>query len=348
MRILMLATRCLPDVGGVERHVDAVASGLRDKGHVVKVFALGGIGDFWKRVPLLILIMLQERFNVIHAHDFLPTIIAYFVRLIVQPKASFFCTIHGYEGFPLRRHFIYSHLLAQAMVKKTISVGGYIDKWYGTKSDLVIHGGVASAQIAPLPRKLRGVFMGRLTRDTDALEVARAFKLAACKLPQAAFCMYGFGDMVEEIGMMIQGQQNLTLGGLCSEPEEVFETASVVVANSYLAILEALSCGRPVISIYGNPLKADYLREIASGCRAVTVCDSAEDLAAALVALLNKQHAREAMAEEAVVYARRHTWNAVVDDYEAIWNGGTRPMPSTPRNPVVLDGENSWRLQILS
>lgn len=323
MRILMIATRVHPDVGGVERHVEAVSRELEALGHSVVRVAIGSGRTLASAIPRLLRVLAKDSYDVVHAHDFVAVIVAAFALLLRGRKLRPFATIHGYEGFPLRALYILGHRVAHVLARRVIAVGGYIDVWYRTRSTLVIHGGVA-----PPPRLLDSngegvVFIGRFAEDNNALDVARAFADLSREFPGVPFKLYGFGPQESVIRSAVASAPGVQLCGRTLTPEREMGRAEVVVANSYLAILEAFSMGKPVVSIYGNALKRDYLRELSSCCIGLATTGDVEGLTSALRHLLSDRSGNLQMRDLVRSFGERMSWANIARDYLALWGGAS-------------------------
>lgn len=318
MRILMTAARCSPKMGGVERHVEALRTELETMGHDVFVAELGeGIRSL-RALPRLALRLFRQKYDVVHAHDFLPAIATWLALRLTGNRTGLHVTIHGYEGYPLRARFIAGHRLAHRLAKNVVAVGAYIDRWYGTRSSVVTHGGVRHAPQSAVPHSPRVVFVSRLAPDTSCMQIADGFIRAGGRFSGTRFAIYGFGPLAESLAALCSGTA-VEFGGPVSDAESVVSAATVVVANSYLAILEAFSAGKAVISYYDNALKRDYLAEIAAASSGILLAGNARDLDAAIARLLNDADVRERLAANGAAYAKRFLWRNVASDYLNLW-----------------------------
>jgi glycosyltransferase involved in cell wall biosynthesis len=317
-RVLMTSARCFPKLGGVERHVEAIRRQISAMGHDVTVIELGeGLGAI-RALPQLIKILRNAQYDVLHAHDFMPALVTWAAKHLTRSPANFYATIHGYEGYPLRRHYIAAHRIVNRLAEKVVAIGAYIDRWYGTRSHLVVHGGVEEAAAAPALESGRVVFIGRLACDTNSMEIAEAFSAAAKRHSHVRFTIYGFGPLQDAVNDMCR-RNGVEFAGAAFEVSEILKSASVVVANSYLSILEAFSLGRPVLAYYGNPLKRDYISEIAQASSAVAAVGTPQELSAALDELIQDKGRRASLSKRGIAYASRLSWHNVANDYLNLW-----------------------------
>jgi glycosyltransferase involved in cell wall biosynthesis len=176
MRILFLARRSYPSVGGVEKHVLEIAKRLAGMGHKVVVvteaisqnpkpqflnpkqipnpkFKIPNIEIY--RIPvgrneklkkfriwgwLWKNRRLIEKADIVHAHD---VGFWYWPFRFLYPKKPFYITFHGWEGkFPVPFKNKLVRKISEKLAWGNICVGDYLEKWYGTKANYVTYGGV--------------------------------------------------------------------------------------------------------------------------------------------------------------------------------------------------------------
>lgn len=314
----MTAARCYPNIGGVERHVEYIRRELVKIGHTVEVLEVGEGLSALRSFPNLVTALRCGSFDVIHAHDFVASIVTWAAARYSRTKKDIYATVHGYEGYPLRPVYVLAHRFAHRIARKVIAIGSYIDRWYGTRSALVVHGGVDDVLTTPEPESPVIVFISRLATDTNSMEVVEALVALAAEYPEAHFRIYGFGPLALSVNEKCHASA-VQFGGAISNVNDVLATSSIVVANSYLAILEAFSRGKPVISYYGNPLKRDYLEEIATASKAAEVVGSVQELQRVIGDLLDDSSLRATLSKRALAYAQRHQWSWVARDYLRLW-----------------------------
>lgn len=247
MRILFFARLFHPHLGGVEKHVERVSQELIKLGHEVTVVTeqyhkkhkevekrkgikiyripVGGVSEKAKKWRIWRWLWqhqdLIQTADIIHIHD---VFFWYLPFRFLYLLKKVFITFHGYETkFPPTKSAIFQKRLAAKLTAANICVGDYIGKWYGIKPTLVTYGATDQKKL-PLPKKPHVLVLGRPSKDNNIQEVRLALK------------------RVKHIPITHSLRQ-----------------ASVVIASSYLSMLEALAAGRPVISLYSNPLKQDYL-----------------------------------------------------------------------------------------
>lgn len=147
MRILFLARRVWPKIGGVEKHIGELSKVLKKKGHKVKIISEKDIN--YPNIKILGLLFiwfwflrnrkLIEEADIIHCHDifiwYLPFRFIYF-------KKPVYTTFHGWEGvWPIPLKNILIRRMANRLSSGTIAIGKYIEKFYGIKADIILYGG---------------------------------------------------------------------------------------------------------------------------------------------------------------------------------------------------------------
>ncbi len=335
MKILFLSARFWPHIGGVETHAYEVATRLAQQGHYITVitessdkkvgylkhnnlniyYFHAGRPGFWKKFKIWHeLFKLHKQFfeaELVHCHDvffwYVPYLFLYFFKRV-------YTTFHGYEGvFPPDRKAIIVRRMSRLLSSDTMNVGHYIEKWYGTKPKVVTYGGVHNISIglSKIPKEINPhphiLFIGRLAPDIGIKTYLELFK----KLPSFTLDVCGDGPLrwkLEKYG---------NVHGFVSELGTLIKKADIVCASSYLTILQALSYGKPVIAVYENPLKKDYLT-LAPFAMWITINNNPTELARVVLGsefgILNKK-IRSSLKE----YLEEHTWDDVVKQYLTLW-----------------------------
>lgn len=277
MKILFLSKTFYPAIGGVEKHVLKVSLELIKQGHQVTVLTqkhepklsdrqnYRGIKivripqsqskfTIWKNLwPKQ---ALMEEAEVIHCHDIFFWYLPFRFLYLFKPV---YTTFHGWEGqWPIPKKNIFLRKIWEILSTANICIGDYLTKWYQTKANFVIYGGVYKSIS---DRKLNYIqaaeeeciFIGRLENDLGLTEYFKALKILKSKGYKITFI--GDGPMKHEcqkIGKVLGKIKDLS--GVLKQRPRIF-------ASSYLTIWEALSYGCQVFSLYQNPLKKDYLEK---------------------------------------------------------------------------------------
>lgn len=330
MKVLFFTRRFYPHVGGVEKHVLRVSQKLIKKGYGVTVltekhkkslkskedykeiqivrlpnFAEGKFKKFriwkwlWSNRDLF------KNADTIHAHD-----VAYwwFPFKFIYPHKSFFTTFHGYETvFPPASSAVRQRRLAARISRGTINVGDYIKKWYGTSSDYVVYGGVdpvkkLKSDVKNKSSKFKILFIGRLEKDIGVDIYLEALENLKKQGVSYELIMCGDGSYRAKFAKL--GEVHGFVSNLASN----IGKSDVVLASSYLSILEVLSYNKSVAAVYTNPLKKDYLT-LSPFANNIMICRSADDVE---TAILNYKKSRRP------VYVPP-SWNDVTEVYIKVW-----------------------------
>ena len=235
MNILFISEYYWPHVGRVERHVHEISLNLKKKGHKVTIISEEDIKYphikyfgllyiwywFFKNRDLI------KQSDTVHCHD---VFIWYLPFRFLYPKKAVYTTFHGYEEYPLRKISILLRKLSSKLSRGNICIGRFIEKWYGIKADYISYGAVDTSKFRPrdIEPEYDAVFVGRNDKQTGINQYLKIKKkiLVVCNKP---------------------------------DPENYYALGKFAFVSRYLSILEAFACKKPVIALYDNPLKKDYL-----------------------------------------------------------------------------------------
>jgi glycosyltransferase involved in cell wall biosynthesis len=264
--------------------------------------------------------------DVVHCHDvffwYMPFRFLYLTKKV-------FITFHGYEGvFPPAKKAILIRKLSEWLAHGNICVGDYIKKWYGTRPDFVTYGGVDSRKWKMENGKwkktppLSIVFVGRIAEDTGVLVYAKALEQLRLKKVNFSFEVAGDGPLRDEF------EKYGTVHGFVPGPEGYMQKADIVFASSYLSILQALSFSKLVMSVYGNPLKEDYLR-MAPFSKGVEILSDPKDI----INIIDRYQTDKANFANKVKigheWAYQQTWENLANIYLQLWNMNKRGIGKT-------------------
>ncbi len=355
MRVLFCVSRFWPEIGGVERHVLAVTQVLMARGHTVqvitqrtrpglpwherhplgfeiirlrtgRVFDIPKTSIFTRSLVHAALTRAVVEFNpdIVHVHD-----VALWTNWWARVRHSFtvarlksFITFHGWEGqCPPDPEIVAQRQAAEAEACGQISVGAFINQWYGTHAHELTYGGVDSSALppanVPLADLKKAVYVGRLARDTGI----RMCLEALSRLPGKPISLTVAGDGPEH-DKLVQLAKKLELNVRwlppVDNPAGLFAEHGTVFAGGYLSMLEALACGARVLAVYDNDLRRDYLNCFPHADRYLAQAGNAEELAAQLEETMAMPKS-EALRNESRAWARLQTWEAVADCYERLW-----------------------------
>lgn len=344
----MISERFYPLIGGVEKHVKNLAESLVQRGHTVEVLTwnwsdwpehenVQGVGiervspykgnKLFKWLAIFITqIKLFRRYSsvdVIHVHDFVAyykwLVIWHLVQKLFRSNCKVVITFHGYEGFPLKKRYIYMRRIVALLCRPRINVGHFISKWYGTRADAVIYGGTTFESECPeLPKRAGAVFVGRVEADTSLEKYISAISLfQTAQEVRLPLTVYGDGSQVGVLQNEARRKNvDVDWRGWHPDASKAFRDFEVAFASGYLSILEALSYGVQVISTYDNELKRDYLLQWPD-VNWIHVGRTAEELSLCIgQALCNsKPDIEDRMSD----FKSKYTWDALADMHEHLY-----------------------------
>ncbi|WP_297900465.1 glycosyltransferase family 4 protein [uncultured Parabacteroides sp.] len=176
--------------------------------------------------------------------------------------------------------------------------------------------------IAPLKEK-RIVAVGRLSRQKNYISLIRAFRLVAGRHPDWILEIYGEGEergLLQNMIVQLNLNSNVFLRGYTSQVQEKIQHASCFVFSSLfegfgLAIVEAMSCGIPVVS-YACPCgPKDIITDGKDGFL-VSVNDE-KTLAEKLSYMIEHESRRMEMGKAAKEKSERYTLEYII----SVWMG---------------------------
>ena len=329
MRIVMVTSSFLPSTGGVETHVEAITKELLRRGHKVTVLvrhterpARLHFGDATVyRLPagrlslwiwLCLHIPLLWRAEVIHSHDYF-----LFELKRLFPKKRFVHTFHGYEGYPIKESAIVARQAINQIVDASVAAGGFIEKWYGTKCDLVTYGGIDPIKLKPVRLVWDVIYYGRLEPDTGIKEYLDAFRLVVNAKPEQRILIVGTGSLGAAVDRL-QSQHPDQIEVRPTLPHEqvlgLLNQSRIACVSGYLAILEAAYMGKMIVANYNTPIKKDYL-----ACHPLAqhmvIAETAAELASGIDRLLSTTPYKRSQTSPLRDWAQHQTWSALTDQY---------------------------------
>jgi glycosyltransferase involved in cell wall biosynthesis len=364
MRLLFVAPRFLPEIGGVEKHVNYVARELLERGIDVKIItsthredlpsndkqgkaqvtrfihithdqhrssSLFNLINAWfvllKKYKLLI------SNDAIHLHD--TQTFMWIFPFIFLLKKPIFITFHGFDDYPIPKSAQLVRKIAEKVVDGNICVGAFLAKWYTTRPDFTTIGGVEAPQLPSNPPiEKAALFIGRLTKDTGILEFIQALTILKQEFGiDLPLHICGDGPLKPKI-IENARQYNLEIfmHGLSKNPEDYLTMCSYAFVSGYLSILEAMSCKRPVFAIYNNPLKKDYLYSIPDANNLMVITASPKALAEKLEVVVRHPQRINPILEKAYSFASEQTWKKVANVYLELYQrkGGLKSSTEYP------------------
>jgi glycosyltransferase involved in cell wall biosynthesis len=260
--------------------------------------------------------------DVIHLHD--TWTFMWLLPIIPLLKKPIFMSFCGYEGYPIRMFYKLQRKFAEKVVKGNICIGPYIPKWYGTKPDYIMVGGVEVPRDIPRNHfEESAVFIGRLAEDTNILEFLECLSILkdvhGIELP---LHICGDGPLRSKIKEYAQ-QNNLRIimHGWVKDPQSYLIRCHYVFVSSVLSILEAMVYNRPVFTLYNNPLKKDYIYTI-GGEDVMFIADSPKKLAEKLYSAIKNPEIIRPVLEQAYSFAIEQNYENMANIYLKLYHKG--------------------------
>lgn len=359
MKILFITPNYHPHIGGVEKHVREVSTRLVSRGHNVTVMTVkhavwypdheldNGIEVIrFKRSPkpfvnrLLCNIRFLASFrrfleaDVVHYHD-MSTLWGW--GLVTYPLMKLFgkklfITFHGWEGVvPPRKSIILKRKICEKLACGNICIGSFIEKWYGTKADLINYGGVNPNQLTGghagnKDEPLRVAYFGRLEPDTGIAALVSAVKLYSQSSGRViSVHVFGEGSLKNEIlQQAADGAVTLHLSPPVVDVSPLLNEFPVIFASGYLSILEALGAGCITFAYYNNSLREDYLR-FHPAAASLFICGTPREVVDGLMLCSENREEVYRKCEAGWLWAREQTWDNVAAQYLHVWGKGEAP-----------------------
>lgn len=346
MNILFIAPNYLPHIGGVEKHIKNICDEMMKDGLNITILVLkhdnsyedyekkgnleiirlnkASIG-FWNRVTItkymFLNIMKLVKYDVIHFHDF-STFWSYGLGVYPILKLlgkKVYITFHGWEGDgPPRKSVIVKRKIVEKLASGNICIGHFIEKWYGTKADIVSYGGVKKVDDLSLNKSEYILFVGRLAEDAGIWEYIKVWKVVSKKNSNLKFIICGDGVLRKDIEQYVKENhiKSVIFEGFVADVEGYIKNAKIVFSAGYLGILEAFSYKKNVIAIYDNELKKDYLCLIPNHKNMMWVVDNDKGniIKAVEEAIINISKK-----DAAYMYSLENSWGKVKEDYYKLW-----------------------------
>lgn len=344
MKIVFLARRFYPLIGGVEKHVLQISKRLIEQGHKITVITqypnseeAGGylkesevfrginiirikarpediIFKFriWREI--LKLTSVFESADVVHCHD---VFYWYLPLRFLLPRKPVFTTFHGYEGYPISRRALIVRKLSEKLSYGNMCIGDFIKKWYGTNPDIVSYGAVDSPDEVKNTNKAQkngAVFVGRLDVQTGILDYVKAVELIRERAKGFGFVAAGDGVYKDNI------KNKVEVLGFIEKPEKLFLEYRFAFVSRYLSILEAMAHQRLVFALYDNPVKRDYL-EMAPFSKYIIIESDPLKLAEKVSYYMRNPMEEKKLVEQGFKWVKNQTWDKLAQDYLKLWIG---------------------------
>jgi len=253
-----------------------------------------------------------KKADVIHCHD---VFFWYLPFRFLFPRKKVFVTFHGYESYPLSKKAVMMHKIAELLSIGNICIGKFIQKWYGTKPTYVSYGGVKMAngkwQMANRMKR-SAIFIGRLDDQTGITTYNAAFERLLKRHPKFQFCVIGDGVLGKSLSSKVKRKP------FQANAIEYLKKYHIAFVSRYLSILEALSARRPVIAVYDNPIKKDYLIQTPFR-KFIHIAKNSSDVVKQVEHILSHEDSVKKQTEDGYHWAKSQSWEKVAETYLLLW-----------------------------
>ena len=331
MNIIMITPSFYPQIGGVEKHIMNISLNLVKLKHKVIIISekrnktspdyeiYKGIEIYRVngRIPLLFFLIKNIRLllnaDVIQIHDFV-SFRRYFPLKLILFRKPIYITFHGFDKIPIPKHAIIFRKIAEILSTDHICVGKYIRKYYGTRCNHIIYGGVEESGIKPT-EEIDLVFIGRLEPDMDVDIYLKSIKYLKENYDMKInLHIIGDGTLRSEIEKFSdENGLRIKILGKLANPIPIMAKAKVILANGYLSILEAAILRKPIIAAYNSELKYDYLT--AMSMKELIILKDYKNIASEIRDLLLDPTLRKQIGNENYKYANKQSWKNIVNLY---------------------------------
>jgi len=223
------------------------------------------------QLAVLLRLLAQERFDIVHAHWLIPQgLVAVAAKLVFRPTPALLCTAHGSDLYGLRGRLFSAlkrlvmrrsdavSMVSQTMKEHAVALGAEPEKIS------VISMGVDTANtFMPAEHPARSndelLFVGRLTAQKGVELLVRALSYVVSARPDTTLTVVGQGPQKEPLRALSEvlgvARNVKFLGAVANENlPELYRSATVLVFPSAteegfgLVCVEALACECPVIA----------------------------------------------------------------------------------------------------
>lgn len=343
MQLLFLTRRFFPDIGGVESHILEISKILAKKGHSITIITESHFNDrqsfkFYRQQKNIKVVSINAGYenwfkkfrvwkalykfkniindaDIVHCHD---VFYWYLPFRIIYPFKKVYITFHGYEGvFPPRNSAIWIRKVSEKLSNGNICVGEYITRWYRTKANYIIYGGVKVNQKTIINHqkqnsKLKITLIGRFEKDIGVLTYINALERLKIKNINIDFSAFGNGSLGSKLrlhGKIFESTMNI---------DTTIKNADIIFASSYLIMFQALIARKIVIAVYDNPLKEDYLK-MSPFINYIYICKDADEVAGVVIDIFKNSWKSESMVSSGYNWAKDQTWEKVTNTYFNLW-----------------------------
>ncbi|MCU0610159.1 MAG: glycosyltransferase family 4 protein [Candidatus Eisenbacteria bacterium] len=346
MRVLMVAERLPPAIGGVERHMTGLVPSLASHGITLTLVApkhdprlpdedsLADARVFRMptragraRYPAAWRWWMDHRHllldaDIIHFHGVYSLLHWTGPSLALSSHRPRFMTYHGYEmRIPVQRRARLYHDMAERLTRGSLCIGHFLVRWLGIHPTVVTYGACTAPELVPAaPEAHSAAFVGRLAPDTGLDIYLRGLGLLrnhhGIDIP---LTVCGDGPWRATLEQLARDEGiRATFHGFIPDPGPIIESSTLVLTSGYLSMLETMVRRRPLFTVYHNPVKEDYLKLMPQASELfLTAPDPATFADQALRVIAQGPSAQ--MLEQAHCFAAAHTWEALAQHYLLLW-----------------------------
>lgn len=260
--------------------------------------------------------------DIIHIHDVFWWLIPF---LLFLKRKKIFITFHGYEGSSAPGKIqVFWHRVAAWYCAGNICVGDFHSKWYGIHPTQITYGAVTpnivSKKLVQIPAKPKVIYIGRLSEDSGIQVYLDALVLLKKQKIYPKLDVYGAGDDQTILENFCR-KNGITVSflGAVENAEAKIKDYDIAFVSRYLAILEVLQVGLPIIAQYNNAIKYDYLA-LAPFSKWITIHQTAPQIAASIEALMAATTYTQPVA--ARQWIAQQTWRHIALLYLSLWQTG--------------------------
>lgn len=332
-----------PHVGGIEKHVYKISQELLKRGYSISIITetfkagqkkeetIEGVKIF--RIPVHAVSEKHKKWviwkwlkrhssifqnaEILHIHDVFYWYIPFIVR---KNKPQIHITFHGYESDNPTISAILQRKLATHIARTTIHIGGFMQKWYHVKPTAILYGAaddVVKNQIEE--RNHKAIYLGRLKEDVGIMTYLHGLKILKDSGLTITLDIYGDGPKRQDAEKFVQ-ENNLSVHfkGFIPDASKKLHTYSYAFISRYLGFIESMQSKTPIFAVYDTDMKKDYIM-VHPQVENMFVAGSAEELADQMLNAIKYLSKTRRKVEESYVWARKQTWEMVVDVYEQMW-----------------------------
>lgn len=346
--ILFLTPSYYPHIGGVEKHIREISLEILKDENNVTIITTKQNEDYleyensegikiirvkWSTNKLLNKVLSIYYFfrffsffasaKIIHYHDvgsfYQWGFVDFFLLKLLRKKI--FITFHGWEGdVPPKRIIVIKRKICEWLSDGNICIGSFIEKWYGTRADFISYGGVHCMEENFINYDYI-LFIGRLEEDTGIRQYIKAWRTLCREDSALKLVICGNGSLKKEIDQYIDQfkLKNIEFLGVVKDPNKFLKNARIVLTSGYLGILEAFSYKKPVVSIYDNELKKDYLEMMPRSSEMMWIVKDVDGAVKAIQEILTGN--KNQKVNNAYQFSMENTWGKVKNQYYQLWEG---------------------------